>query len=103
MSCDSIFTTSEKVDLSKALIVTTGSGKINSFDDQILFISIYESLKHRNSAFFEAKEITATVIGKIISIVNSPKLSTSDIKRIAYSTLKTFDNDSATIYAAYHS
>lgn len=66
-----------------------------------LFISIYESCKHRPSATEDASALTDTIISKVLSKHN-PTVAKDNIKTSAYKVLKRFDQSAAVYYKAYY-
>lgn len=100
-SCDNIISSVERVDLAQALRIELLSGKIVPFYRDILFVSIYDCLKHRSNSVNDATEITDTVILKLT------KLHKAVIKReqlidISKEILAKFDNVALVQYSAFH-
>ncbi len=128
--CGAVFTSTETIDLSQALVVqdmgqnspthanqhqimgttkTTKNIGLRPFDRDRLFMSLYESLRHRPTAAYDARGLTDTVISYIIKDTRaqiSPKSSlctdTHAIAETILDTLKHFDQAAATHYAAFH-
>lgn len=71
------------------------------FIPEKLFLSVYDSLKHRANAVIESKHITQTVIDKITRI-NSASLNSKTIAETTLVALNRFDKAASTHYRAYH-
>lgn len=100
-SCHSIFTTFESFDLSKSLIVVSG-GNNESFIKEKLLISLYSSLKHRDTALDDAQALTNTVINKIFKAIKTPSITSRQIAEIADKTLSNFDKPASVFYRSYY-
>lgn len=104
-TCGNIFTTHEIVELGGSIVVQRSSNNnkdIDPFLRDTLFISIYESCKHREDATNDANAITQTVINKILKLVDKGTIGRNQIVDIAFKTLDSFDKTAATVYIAYH-
>jgi len=62
-TCGNVWSTIEAVNYALALAVRQPAGNIEAFLREKLFISIYESCKHRPNALEDAEALTGTVIG----------------------------------------
>lgn len=103
-ACGGIFTTSEQPVLETTLLVTrtqTG-GKATAFNRDKLFITIYESCRHRPNSVQDAAYVTDAVIGHILGSQTDGAIDRDDIVRITNKTLKRLDAVAAIMYAAYH-
>ena len=67
-----------------------------------LFGSVYDSLKHRNTALSDATALTDTIVGKVIKHVNNGNIQRDTLTSVGYDVLKRFDKTAAIFYAAYH-
>lgn len=101
-TCSSIFTTHENVDLSTAIMVGDTEKSLKPFSRDKLFISIYDSLRHRKSALSDAEALTATIIAKLRSVLQDGTLTNDQLVAISKETLERFDKTAATVYGAYH-
>jgi transcriptional regulator NrdR family protein len=106
-ACGAVFTSVEAIDLAKALIVSkpATSGKVaqlQPFERDTLFISIYESLRHRPAAASDARGLCDTVVAHIITNAEHGKIETRTIFSMVLSTLERFDAAAASHYAAFH-
>ncbi len=99
--CGSIFTTEERTELSGVLMVRS-SGKLQPFNRDNLFLSIYESCRHRPNALSEAGPLTQTVINSLAARHSEGELERSKIVEATALVLKRFDKVAATLYVAYH-
>ena len=100
--CNSIFTTLEAIDEQKSIMVLDNES-LTPFSLDKLFISIYESCRHQDSAANNARALTDTVLGKVLKTARlNPTITKQDIQRATYKTLQRFDNAAAVHYKAYY-
>lgn len=102
INCDYIFTTIEKIDLERAMMIKFDNENITPFIKEKLLISIDNSLGHRLDHISEAISLTNTVITKLQTNYKTPLLSKKDILATVEEVLKNFDNVAAVYYSAYH-
>jgi transcriptional regulator NrdR family protein len=101
--CGSIFTTLEGADLQSALRVAHSATELEPFSRDKLFISIYESCKHRATALQDAANLTQQVISYILATQAQPGLiEHRSLAQATHNVLKTFDDAAAAYYGAYH-
>ena len=101
-SCGSNFTTHEVADLGSTIVVQRGTKSLVPFSRDLLFVSVYESLKHRASSLADATALTQTIIGEAVHHAPNGKLDRDALVAIACAVLERFDKTAATMYAAYH-
>lgn len=101
LSCGSIFTTLEKPDHATTLTVKTNT-RYKPFVRDKLWLSIYDSLKHRKTALIDATALTDTVIAHIYSSTTSGSIDQEVLANVVQSILQRFDKAAATYYLAYH-
>lgn len=99
--CKAVFTTTETPDLLKSLVVSNSSG-LSPFSRDILFLSIYDSLKHRKTALQDAVGLTDTVIAKLYPDIDNGCITGDKVTSVTLQTLGRFDKPATTHYAAYH-
>lgn len=99
--CGAVFTSVETAELSKSLVIKN-KGNLQPFLRDTLFISIYESLKHRKSALRDATALTETIIGKLEHHIADGVINRDVLVQAAYLSLKRFDKAAAMHYQAYH-
>lgn len=99
--CQAVFTTREQIDFDQSLLVKDSLNQSTAFLEEKLYLSIYESLRHRPSAIVEAKHLTQTVIDKIIKL-NQSVIEASFIADTTTVVLNRFDKTASTHYRAYH-
>lgn len=75
---------------------------LEPFSRDKLFLSIYESCKHRPSAMTDAQALTETIISKLLPQVQSATLPVGLIKEAASDTLNNFDRPAYIHYVAFH-
>lgn len=100
-SCRAVFTTHEQIDLSRSLVIKT-SNAYEPFLRDKLWLSIYDSLKHRKTATHDATELTTTIISKLFDLIENAQIDSLFIAGVAYSVLKRFDKAAAVHYQAYY-
>jgi transcriptional repressor NrdR len=101
-SCGSIFTTIEKVDLEKSLIIEHNSKSLEPFRKEKLLLSIYSSLGHRKTALNDSVYITDTIVSIILSNITGPSVNSSQIRDASLGVLTNFDKTAAVYYKAYY-
>lgn len=101
-NCTAIFTSYESVDYAKSIVVQYGSGKLTAFDRDRLFISIYESMRHRPDALQDATAITQTCMTQLIPMAHGGLLDRDVIVTVCTAILNRFDHAGATMYGAFH-
>ena len=85
------------------MIEFPGKAKLMAFNRDQLFMSIYDSVRHRPTALKDATSLTETVIGRLIAKQDRPGVITRDqIVTTAHELLKRYDKSAATAYLAFH-
>ena len=82
--------------------VITSQKALESFQRDILFESIKDSLQHRKTALEDASAITDTVLAMLLRL-KQPKLEKTTITEATHSVLARFDPTAAAVYSAKHS
>ena len=102
-ACKAVFTTHEAPDLDSSLMVRK-NGLLEPFHKNLLFISIYESCRHRDKALADTEELTQTVIRTLTRehTRRTAELPTVYIIETVLSVLHNFDPAAETFYRAYH-
>jgi transcriptional repressor NrdR len=100
--CLAVFTTIEQPDLSTTIAVRMSSKTLLPLQRDKLLVSIYDSCKHRATAYEDATELTKTCIADIIQSAVSGVVDRNAIVAITGSVLDRFDKVAATMYRAYH-
>jgi len=101
-SCDGIFTTLEQIDWPTSLLYKDNSSRVGPFERDILYISVYDSLKHRKKAVSEATALTATITAKLLPVIKDATIQREDTIRVATEVLRRFDKAAAIAYQAFH-
>lgn len=101
LNCKSIFTTSEGVDISSALLVDK-DGTLEPFLDDFLFTEILLALQDRKDAYRASREITNTVIQRLLILPEKPVFTPPTISKITGQTLKRFSGRAYLRYAVEH-
>lgn len=99
--CGAIFTSIESIDLAGSLLVSSQHG-LRPFSRDKLFVSIYDSCRHRSEAIDDANDLTDTIIAKLVGHTQSAQLNADDIAKVAIDILQRFDKAASVQYAAFH-
>jgi len=99
--CLTVFSSREKPDLSLSIRFKKENEPLRPFSEDKLFISVIECLTHRKEPLRDARELTITIVGKLLPIHSSIVTST-EVASAAHQVLKKFDKAAATYYAAHH-
>jgi transcriptional regulator NrdR family protein len=102
IACGSNFTTHEIAEYGSTIMVKRSPRELNPFSRDLLFVSIFESCKHRKTALADASALTLTIIGELVKIVEDGSLERDTVVAIATTVLERFDAAAGTMYAAYH-
>lgn len=101
LECEGVFTTLETPELASAMIVKKATA-LEPFSRDKLFISVYDSLRHRSDALSASTELTRTIIGKLLPQSVSATLTIQQITETTASVLGNFDPIAHTHYTAFH-
>lgn len=102
VSCQGLFTSLEGVDYPTSLLLKKDGKRVEPFQRDILFVSVYESCKHRKHATEAAGALTDTILGKLRPHIHNATLARTDVISVASEVLKRFDKAAYTAYLAYH-
>ncbi len=100
--CGALFTTNELVDLSKSLRVQYTTKRLEPFQRDILFTSLYEACKHRKQPAKDAAALTDTVIARMFRKKYGVIVARDQLCIIATAVLQRFDRAAMVHYRAYH-
>lgn len=100
--CHAIFTTIESADLSSNWLIDKENGVLEPFLQEKLFLSIYESCRHRMTAIEDSKYLTTNVIAQLKSYIKNGVIKTRSITNTTGTALNRFDNVAAVHYLAFH-
>ncbi len=101
-ACGAIFSSIEQPDFATTLTIRSGAHKLTPFSRDQLFVSIYESCKHRSKAVEDAEALCRTIIANILTKSTDSSIDRNDVVAITYQILRRFDDAAATIYKAFH-
>lgn len=101
LSCKTIFSTTERPDLSNSIKIKDGSGRYKAFSEDKLFISVYECLSHRKDSHAASRSLINTILEKILPAKGN-NLSSATLAREAYGVLRRYDKPAALMYKARH-
>lgn len=102
--CRAVFTSIEQAALAEGLVVTPKASEkqLQPFERDILFLSIYSSCQHRESAVRDATALTDTVLGRLADYSDGAIIDRGQLKAAVLAVLERFDNAAAVHYAAFH-
>ncbi len=101
--CSNIMTSHEVFDLSASVLVEYNNKTLQPFHRDLLFVSIYESCKHRPNTLVEVSSLTQTIVAELLQgRLRDSKVTRSAIIETAAKVLQRFDASAAAIYQAYH-
>lgn len=101
-SCSAVFTTLEQPDLTTTITVQQVTKQLTPLQRDKLLISLYDSCKHRVTAYDDATALTKTCLSDIIQASTDGVIERNAIVAIVSSVLDRFDEVAATMYRAYH-
>ncbi len=102
LACKSVFSSLERADLARSLAFRTSQNAIRPFSRDILFISVYEALKHRKQAVSEAGALTDTILGKLRKLIKDGSVGRQEVVSVTQTILKRFDKAASVQYGAFH-
>jgi transcriptional regulator NrdR family protein len=98
--CGAVFTTIEIVDTASALRAQRGNDYEPFLRDKV-FLSLYDSLRHRKTAVEDATALTETIMG-ILTSHGAPLIDRDEIVKVSVEVLQRFDKVAAALYQALH-
>lgn len=100
-NCAAVFTTHEKPDLTTLTTIRKRTGTFEPLSRDRLFISIYESCRHRPNALNEATALCETILSNIIMLQKDGQIEASALEQVTGDILERFDAVAGTYYRAY--
>lgn len=101
LNCGTTFTSVETVELGGNISVKSKE-RLEAFKRDKLFVSVFDSLRHRKTALEDATALTDTIIYKLLPFMNDATLEKHLVIRITLDCLRRFDTVAATHYVAFH-
>lgn len=101
-SCAAIFTTIETTDLSTSVRFSDIHHALIPFSRDVLFISLYESCRHRPEAIRDAGNLVELVVAKLLAAGSPGLVPRARVIQTCIQALAPFDSTAAAVYAAYH-
>ena len=103
LQCNNVVTTVEGLDYPASISFKPQTGVLQPFQRDILFISVYESLRHRKTAASDAEALTATILKSLPTCFDDNQaVDRQKLVKLVASTLQLFDKAAAVQYQAYH-
>ena len=102
LSCQGLFTSLEGIDYPTSLLFKHSEKRAEPFQRDILFVSVYESCRHRKQAVAQAAALTDTVLGRLRSKIHEASLTRDDVISVTADVLRRFDKAAYSAYLAYH-
>ena len=99
--CGAVFTTIEAAALTDSLLVRHES-RLHPFSRDKLFLSVYNSCKHRKTAINDASALTDTIISQLPAILNEAAIERPLLVQTVQRVLERFDKAAGVHYAAFH-
>jgi transcriptional repressor NrdR len=100
--CDAVFSTHEAPQLAGSLMLRVTGNALQAFSRDKLFLSIYESCKHRRNAIDDASAITLTVVGRLSGFSATGEILRSELISIVLGVLNNFDPTASSVYAGLY-
>jgi transcriptional repressor NrdR len=100
-ACKAIFTTHEAIDLTSALLVDS-RGSAQPFLPDLLFTDVLLALKDRKDTYLAAREVTSTIIQKLLKNPQKPLFLPRTISKTTAEVLKKFDKRAHLRYVSEH-
>ena len=101
-SCGMLFTTTETPEYHGSWVVQSRDGALQPFSPDHLFLSLYKSCEHRQTALHDARALADTITRKLGSEVQHGILTVQTIIQTAQVALNRFDKAASVHYAAFH-
>lgn len=103
LQCGSVMTSIERFSYSQHLRYQKQRGPLEAFQEDELFISIRESLAHTANPTLAARELTNTIIGKLLSPSGrSLVIKRNELVELTASVLKNYDTAAYVRYTAFY-
>lgn len=83
-------------------ILINRNGALEGFNRDALFLSIYDTLRHRETALQDAQGLTSTIVAHALKTATDSVIARSTLIKEALQVLERFDKAAATMYRAYH-
>lgn len=99
--CGAVFSTIEDAERSTSLVVRS-NGRFQPFVRDTLFVSIYESCKHRKTAVTDAGALTDTILSRLPEILTAGAVEKVHLAALTLEVLQKFDALASSHYAAFH-
>jgi transcriptional repressor NrdR len=101
--CRAVFSTHEAPDLAGSFMLRISDGSLRTFSRDKLFLSIYESCKHRKNAADDSSAITLNIIGRLNSFSATGEILRKELVEVVLEVLANFDPTAANVYSGLHS
>jgi len=103
LQCNNVVTTVEGLDYPASISFKPQTGVLQPFQRDILFISVYESLRHRKTAVSDAEALTATLLRSLPAYFDSSQaVARNTLVEAVARTLRRFDHAASVQYLAFH-
>jgi transcriptional repressor NrdR len=102
LKCGSVFTTEEIASYGAAWVVRGKNGPSVPFSRDKLFLSLYKSCQHRQTALEDAGALTDTIINKLVSHVHNGVIDSATMAQVVRVALNRFDGVASVHYQAFH-
>ena len=79
-----------------------GRNGLEPFSRDQLFLSVYDSCKHRSAAVDDATALVHIIVAQVLAGQQNGIIRRQHVVETAHTALKRFDQAAATMYLAYH-
>ncbi len=100
--CKTTVTTLETLDYTTSLALRQPTGRLEPFSRDNLFLSVWESLRHRKTALRDATTLTENILAKLPECMNNNAIERARLVTLVGLVLQRFDPVAGTHYTAYH-
>lgn len=101
-ACKAVFTSVEAIDPTATLMFQGGQKHLQPFSRDILFISVVDACRHRETAATDARALTDTVVQQLLGAKYSASVRRHHVITVTTGVLERFDRAAAIQYHAYH-
>ena len=101
--CKQVVTTVEELDYTASTSMKDAYGRLRPFQRDILFVSVLDSLRHRQTAVADATSLTDTLLTRLPSCMDTAgAIDRTKLVALVGQTLQRFDHVAAVHYQAFH-
>lgn len=102
LACGAVYTTEEAVQYGDVWAVQSQNGSLQPFSREKLWLSLYKSCEHRQTALEDATALCDTVLRKLMPLGENGRLGINTIVQVSQIALNRFDKSASVYYQARH-